>query len=375
MEDWKTEAIRLRLVENKPWSEIVPKFQARFTELSAEQLRKKLSDAVRAGQGTRTQWRDEPAQTPNAQETLMKALGKGTTAKELSDALGVSERIALAMIDEKVQAGYNARETRGVWKIANDVIPTENHYRNEWNGERIVRFGLMGDTQINSKYTQLTHLHRLYDVYMQEGIKDVYHTGDIDEGEQMRKGHQYECYNQGADDHAAEIVKVYPKRGGTTTHFITGNHDASLIKLAGVDIGRMIASKREDMEYLGQDSAVIQLTDNCTLELRHPGDGTAYALSYKTQKMIEAMSGGEKPNIIGIGHYHKAEYLFYRNVHAFQTGTTQAQTPWMRGKSISAAMGGWIVEVRLNVDGGVDRILSEFFPFYTAIKMDYLNWR
>jgi hypothetical protein len=36
--------------------------------------------------------------------------------------------------------------------------------------------------------------------------------------------------------------------------------------------------------------------------------------------MIEAMPGGEKPNILAVGHYHKMEQIFYRNIHAFQTG-------------------------------------------------------
>jgi len=379
--DWKGEAIRLRMEEGKTWSELVERYRDKFPGETLEQIRNHIRDAVRRspeykaarGDGAMPGERMESALSP--QEALMKALAKGAALKALSVSLGVSERIVAAMIDEKQQAGHNIRETHGIWKIENDLIPSDNHYRDEWNGERTVRFGLMGDTQINSKYTQLTHLHRLYDIYEQEGIRNVYHTGDIDEGEQMRKGHQYECYNQGADDHAAEIVRVYPKRDGIRTKFITGNHDASLIRLAGVDIGRMIASKRDDMDYLGQDSAVIQLADNCTLELRHPGDGTAYALSYKTQKIIEAMSGGEKPNILAVGHYHKMEQLFYRNVHLFQTGCLQAQTPWMRGKGIAAALGGWIVEVCLDVDGGVERIQSEFFPFYKAIKDDWKNWR
>jgi UDP-2,3-diacylglucosamine pyrophosphatase LpxH/biotin operon repressor len=311
----------------------------------------------------------------NVQEALMVALAKGTTSQALAESLGLSEKMALAMIEEKKDAGYNVREVGGVWRITKDLIPTENHIKDQWNGNRIVRFGLMGDTQINSKYTQLTHLHKTYDFFESEGIETVYHTGDIDEGEQMRKGHQYECYNQGVDDHAAEIVKVYPRRNGMRTRFICGNHDYSMVKLAGVDIGRKIAAERDDMEYLGQDSAVIGLTDNCNMELRHPGDGTAYALSYKLQKMIEAMSGGEKPNLLAVGHYHKQEYIFYRNVHALQTGCFQAQTPWERGKGISVAMGGWIIELRLNVDGGIERIIPEFFPFYTAIKDDWKNWR
>lgn len=312
----------------------------------------------------------------NVQEMLMDSLKKGTTSEALADRLGVTERIASVMIDEKKQAGYNVREVGGTWKILNDIIPSENHYENEWNGDKIIRFGLMGDTQINSKYTQITHLNKLYDFYSREGINVVYHTGDIDEGEQMRKGHQYELYNQGVDDHKEEIVRIYPVRDGVETRFITGNHDASMIKLAGVDIGRMIAADRADMKYLGQDSAVIHLTENCNLELCHPGDGTAYAMSYKVQKRIEAMSGGEKPNVLAIGHYHKAEYIpEYRNVHAFQTGCLQAQTPFMRGKGIAAMIGGWIVELHLNVDGAIESVTSSFRSFYTAIKDDWKNWR
>lgn len=389
-EDWKRELIRLRSEENVSWESLVDKYQDSFPELSRYQILIKLQNfvyrskeakkspdekSVKQARTVQTKIDLGPKEIPNPQEFLMSSLKKGISVKELADALGLPEKKAFTLIDEKRDSGYNVRESMGIWKIENDLIPTENRYKDDWDGDRIIRFGLMGDTQINSNYTQLTHLHRLYDFYQAEGIKKVYHTGDIDDGEQMRKGHQYEVYNQGVDAHADEIIRVYPKRRGMITEFITGNHDASMVKLAGVDIGRKIASDRKDMKYLGQSSAVIQLTDNCALELRHPEDGTAYAFSYKTQKMIDAISGGEKPNVMGIGHYHKSEYLPYRNIHAFQTGCLQAQTPWMRGKGIAAVVGGWIVEVRLNIDGGVERIRHEFIPFYTSIREDYKNWR
>jgi DNA polymerase II small subunit/DNA polymerase delta subunit B len=91
-------------------------------------------------------------------------------------------------------------------------------------------------------------------------------------------------------------------------------------------------------------------------------------------KMIEAMQGGDKPNILAVGHYHKIEYISYRNVHAFQTGTFQAQTPWMRGKGIAAMMGGWIVEVDVDGDGSIRSIKQELIPYYKAIKDDYKNF-
>lgn len=248
------------------------------------------------------------------------------------------------------------------------------HYSGKWDGNTVLKFAIMGDTQLGSKYAQISHLNAFYDLCKREGIKTVYHTGDITDGLKMRPGHEYELYNVSADEMRDGVVKLYPKRDGITTYFITGNHDASLYKHVGYDIGRAIAEKRDDLVYLGRDCAVVNLTPNCTLELRHPWDGTAYAISYKIQKMIESMESDSKPNILAVGHYHKAEYIFYRNVHALQTGCFQAQTPFTRGKGISVHLGGWIITIHVNDDGTIERFGSEFIPFYRSITDDYKNY-
>jgi hypothetical protein len=315
---------------------------------------------------------DQPDMTAQVKDQLM----KGCDRSELQLKYGISSRVLATMLEELRESGLQVEENGNALKVNRIVVPQEdNQHSAPWKGDRVIRFGLCGDIQLNSKYTQITHANTLYDFYEAEGIKTVYNTGDLDEGEQMRPGHQYECYNQGADDHVKEIVKNYPQRPGIKTYFITGNHDHSLIKRAGFDLGVPVADQREDMVYLGQSWATVNLTPNCILELRHPLDGTAYAISYKMQKMIDAMSGGEKPNILAVGHYHKVEYLFYRNIHIFQTGCLQAQTPWMKGKQLSAHLGGWIVEVHVDQEGTITRIKQEFLPFYDGIKDDYLNWR
>lgn len=313
--EWKKEAERLKFDENKTWGQIDIEMAHYFPTLTPKQAHDKVRDYIRG----KKQYKDQ-------NDTYL-------------------EHVEPLVI------------------------------RNKWTGDKIIRFGLMGDTQINSKYTQITHLHKFYDICQQEGIDTIYHTGDMDEGEEMRMGHKYECYTQGVDDHIDEIVKVYPIRKGITTHFITGNHDHSIYKRVGFDIGPVIQSRRTDMKYLGRDEATIMLTPNCSIDLRHPGDGTAYALSYKLQKQIEAMQGGEKPNIYAVGHYHKAEYFHYRNVHAFQTGCFQGDTPFTRAKGISVHLGGWIVEVNVDEEGTVARIKPEFIPFYKSIKEDWKDWR
>ena len=248
------------------------------------------------------------------------------------------------------------------------------HYTGKWDGTETIRFAIMGDTQIGSKYTQLTHLHNFYDLCAKQGIKDVYHTGDITDGLKMRPGHEYELYEHSADGQLDAVVRSYPKRDGITTHFITGNHDASLYKHVGYDIGKAIAKDRPDMNYLGRDCAVVNITPNCTLELRHPWDGTAYAISYKIQKMIEAMEADSKPNILAVGHYHKEETMFYRNIHAIQSACFQSQTPFTRGKGIYTVMGGFIVTVRVDENGYIQGFAPEFIPYYKPIKDDWKKY-
>jgi UDP-2,3-diacylglucosamine pyrophosphatase LpxH len=248
-------------------------------------------------------------------------------------------------------------------------------HKAKWDGTEVIRFAIMGDTQFGSKYAQITYLHDFYDLCKKEGIKDVYHTGDLTDGLKMRPGHEYELYEVSADEMRDDVVANYPKRDGITTHFITGNHDASIYKHIGYDIGQAIANARPDMNYLGRDCAVINLTPKCTLELRHPWDGTAYAISYKIQKMIEAMESDSKPNILAVGHYHKCEYIFYRNVHALQTGCFQGQTPFTRGKGISVHMGGWIVTIHVDENGYIQRFSPEFIPCYYSIKDDYKKFK
>lgn len=340
----------------------------------------KLAEKLGIGRGTIAhairREREREDNKKDLSTEIQAQLMRGATREKLCDQFRISDLVLSAVITELSEAGYQVDETHDTLKLCRDVVLQDvNQHNAPWKGDRIVRFGLCGDNQYNSKYVQITHTHKLYDIYKQEGIKVVYHTGDLDEGEQMRPGHQYECYNQGADDHVAEIVKNYPKREGMKTFFISGNHDLSLVKRAGYDIGHAIAQKREDMVYLGQNWATINLTPNCILEIRHPGDGTAYAISYKLQKMVDAMAGGEKPNILAVGHYHKAEYLFYRNIHIYQTACLQAQTPWMKGKQIAAMMGGWIIEAHVDEEGTITRIKQEFIPFYYAIPNDYENWR
>lgn len=227
-----------------------------------------------------------------------------------------------------------------------------------------LRFGLLSDTHIGSLYFNAPAFAGLFAYYKAQGIRKVYHAGDVLSGHKMYKGHEYEVHDLGFGAQLERLAAL--DTCGVQVHFITGNHDASFKSLAGVKVGEEIAVAASTWRHIGDEQARIRFeTPNgpYDLHLIHPGGGTAYAVSYKPQKIIESLGGGTKPNMIAIGHYHKAEYLpSYRNVASIQTGTLEKQTPFMARQGLAAHVGGWLIEVDVGKTCNV--VKAEFVAFY-----------
>lgn len=242
--------------------------------------------------------------------------------------------------------------------------------------ENTIRFGLIGDTHIGSLYFRHDALAAFYRHCHDEGAEYVLHAGDVLAGFRVYKGQEFELHPHGRSwpEQRQLFIEHAPKIDGLTTIFIVGNHDASYKKQIGLVVGEELATARPDWKFVGQDVGDVTLKtkqgQRFTVRLLHPGGGTAYALSYHPQKIVESMAGGSKPDLIGIGHYHKAEWIpAYRNVCAIQTGTFESQTPFMVQRSIAAHVGGWIVEVTLGERRKLtSRIRAEFVGFYEPEK-------
>lgn len=386
---WAQEAYRMKMVDGKSYEEMIPHFRKYFPESTDVQIYERIRTRIRRMRKSGYRIPDgkpseqtensflpankEPAKQPHilGESALLKALKNGISKDGAAYALNKDR------IENLADYGYEIvpNATNGTVKLnTTKQVLEHSEYHRWWDHSKKIRFGIVSDTHINSKYTQLTRLHDMYDIFRDEEIDTVYHVGDIDEGEQMRVGHQYECYNQGADSHRDEIVRVYPKKDGIVTYFITGNHDASLLRRAGFNIGKSISRYRDDMIYIGADDVLVHLTPKCTMELFHPWDGSPYSVSYKLQKRVETVPEFERPDILIMGHYHKAEYMFYHGTHCMQAGSFEGKTPFTNGKTLATVMGGWIVEVDVSDDGHILAFNPKFYPFEQPIKDDYLNW-
>jgi hypothetical protein len=196
-------------------------------------------------------------------------------------------------------------------------------------------------------------LHDLYDWFEREEITTVYHAGNIIEGE--RRFNVRERYVHGMDNQIRNLGEKFPKREGITTRFVCGDdHEGWYQQDVGVSIGQHIIHVlqdmgRDDFDYMGYVEADIEFFNKAgsfVLRVMHPGGGSAYALSYTMQKIIESLQGGEKPAVLLAGHYHKLEHIPHlRGVDCIQTGCTTDQTVFLRKKKIDCHVGGWLVEI------------------------------
>jgi predicted phosphodiesterase len=89
----------------------------------------------------------------------------------------------------------------------------------------------------------------------------------------------------------------------------------------------------------------------------------SYATSYRIQKVVESLTGGDKPNVMFFGHTHKQIHMYERMVHCYSMGSIQKQSKWMRSKRIAAHTGFWIIDIWVN-DNGVAKIGGVWHPFY-----------
>ncbi len=228
------------------------------------------------------------------------------------------------------------------------------------------RFGAFGDLHAASKYCRWEVREDLTRRAEKFGAQAILDTGNWIDGE--ASFNRYDVEKVGMDEQLGILADRYPKTP-VPTYAVTGaDHEGWYVKREGIDIGRHCESVMRQAGHLwtnlGYMQADIILRNHNTgvasvLRIMHPGGGSAYALSYRPQKIIESMEGGEKPAVLLMGHYHKIDFGLVRNVWYVQTGTGQDQTPFMAQKAIEAHVGGFLIEMEQDPETGG---IVEFTP-------------
>ena len=308
------------------------------------------------------------------QQLLRKALKKGPkTAEELADILDCGPSKVRALV-ESMQLGGSMLASRkdGLIQLLEGVHiePATTVFKGVVGTQR---FGLVSDNHLCNKHSRLDVLNAAYDHFEREGIAVVYNGGNWIDGE-ARFNKTELITRPGMDAQCDYMIDKYPIRKGIETQYIAGDdHEGWYQQREGVEIGRYLELRareqgRTDLKYLGYGEHDIKLQvkggGSAPMRLVHPGGGSSYATSYTAQKLVESYQGGEKPKVLLIGHYHKFEYGYPREVHALQLGCTTDQSLFMRKLKFQAHVGYSVVSITQDETGTVTRFAVEFFPFY-----------
>jgi predicted phosphodiesterase len=228
-----------------------------------------------------------------------------------------------------------------------------------------IKIGVMSDMHYGSIYTDPSHSESVIAEFNRQKVDMVLCPGDIVEGMMGRPGDVYELTHIGYKAQRAEAIRLLDKIEAPF-YCISGNHDMSYTSKHGTGanvVEDICEGMKQKGNYLGHDEGDLNI-NGIVIRLFHGGDGSSYALSYRGQKIIEAISGGEKPAIMLAGHSHKQFAMFYRNIHYIEAGTLQKQSSWMRGKKLAAHVGFFVLDVTI-ADKEVKAFSPTWYPFYS----------
>ena len=307
--------------------------------------------------------------------TIEKMSRTPLSLSEMAEFLGQGQESALLMVSSLQGAGYNVTEADGRYGIsgkllANTVARVLNHDR--LRGAEL-RIGLLADPHLCSTKQRLDVVEAGFEEFKRQRIKTVYVLGNMIDGH-LERINGSEVMLRNVTDQCAYMADHWPSRSGIKSKFITGDcHEGWYAKKVGLNVGRHMEDVarrrgRRDLEYIGHMEVDVELPSGgetpTVLRLLHPGGGSAYAQSYKAQKIVESYQGGEKPHVLAIGHYHKMGFFHPRGVPTVLAGCCQDQTRFMRKLQLSAHVGFVVLRLKFDQGGGVSMVTPEMYPFY-----------
>lgn len=310
-------------------------------------------------------------------EKVMELSKKDITLEKLVKELDLSELEILGLINELQKQGVN------ITKFASDDgihFLNKGDITNKLDNQYTInivddefKFAVISDTRLGSNAQQLSILNDIYKKAESMGIKHILHCGNISEG-------IYPINNQYADSvfkndtnmQAMYIIDNYPYIEGINTYFLCGSKDQTHLKKNKADIGKIITSNREDMIYLGNDRCLLNIK-NSVIDMRNVKAKKTYTVSYRGQKMVDAMRSEDVPDILLYGGLLQMESFNYRGVRLISAPSCCASTNEMINNEYNNIVGNWFVTVKFDSKGNITSIIPISSTYYKTNKDDYLK--
>lgn len=368
------------MIDPKEWS-LIDKL-ARKGELKAESIAKELS--ISKSLANKLIWAFNVGFTPIflperkfAKIDMKKLLSflkrENRTVTDISDKFKLSTDEVIELIKYIGLLKYNVTLNDNTVILDRSFATGKLDLYNK--GEREIRVGFVSDQHLGSHWERRDVLDAAYAHFHNKGINIVFNSGNWIEGE--ARFNKQDVKVHGMTPQINYCAANYPYYPEIKTYFVSGDdHEGWYAQREMFNIGDALQSAREnlgryDMKHLGYVEADIIITskengwdNDQMLRLAHPGGGSSYATSYAFQKIVESFQGGEKPAIYAGGHFHKAIYFQYRNVHIFGIPGMQDQSIFGRKQKIEFQVGFVDASFFINEAGLITSVTPRYHMYY-----------
>ena len=311
---------------------------------------------------------------------LQNELVKEKLFNSVCEKFGISDFELYGYIYKLKENGYNidCYEKDGNKYIVRNEHPDlsqVNTYKITSDVNETKKFAVISDIRAGSKCEQFRIVNDMYLKFQQQGITDVFVLGNLIEGKYT--GSTFQKYGKSliTNDGIAQtehFIENFPHIDGIKTHIITGNLDHSFPKQ--LNVGEYIASKRDDIDYLGPKSCNIMF-NNVFIRMEQIKDGSAYTISYPIQKYVRSMSSTEKYDVLMLSG--ELNYQFFPELNGmpvFSIPSCVSRTPLMIANSQSNTIGACTFELEFTKNGKLKRLVPTVST-YDAVNTRYYDFK
>ena len=228
------------------------------------------------------------------------------------------------------------------FRVENDVVIIQ-----DGNLEPVELF--MSDTHSSDKGCN----HRLIQKVVKEayarGVRIVYHAGDLVAGRTVYPGQIHDLRDITFEDQVSRLVDTLPALEGLEYYVINGNHDLNWLKLDAGNVGRELASRREDVHFLGDGYGRV-VKNGVRIDLVHL-DGSGSNGQGKVEKYLGNFmksNADDAPHILLAGHLHKMLVGNDYGVEWMLPGNFQGPNQYVKRKGLLGPQGAYLVDYEID---------------------------
>ena len=276
-------------------------------------------------------------------------LNGATLDRYIRDYKQIDEDFESKAVFLKLQERFSKEELNAI--VKSGTLDTSTVYQEilSMEGEEFSILGIT-DSHIGSKYLDDRFIDIAFEYGDKVNVDMAVHSGDLTEGMSNRTGHVYELSQVGYDhqkEHSVKLISSWKR----PIFIIDGNHDRWYLKSIGALIVKDICERIPNAVFLGHDEGKLFI-NGAEIRPWHGEDFSSYATSYRLQKVVEALTPDDVPQMLLVGHTHKHMYEEIGGCHVVSLGSLQSQSKWMRSKRMAADVGFWIIKFAV-VDGRI----------------------